>query len=386
MNKRIPLSVPYIAGNEWRYVNNCLSTSWVSTAGKYVDLFENKVAEFTQSKYAVSCINGTSALHTCLLLSGVKDGDEVIMPTISFIAPANAISYCGAKPIFMDADDNYCIDIKKTIEFIKQNTFFKNKHSFNKKTKKRISALIVVHVYGRSVQLDELITVCKSRNIKIVEDAAESFGNFYLKGKYKKKHTGTVGLFGCLSFNGNKIITTGGGGMILTNSKRLAQKAKYLTTTAKDDSVQFIHKEVGYNYRITNLQAAMGLAQLEKIKLFLKKKEHAYLSYKKYFSKNKNVQFKDLPNNATSNYWLNLVEFKNISKKNDLIKIIKYLNRNNIEARPIWYLNHLQNKFKKCQKFNIKNATKLVKRTLCLPSSVSITNSEIKKVVSIING
>lgn len=284
----IPLHAPIIKGNEFKYVNDCLKTGWVSTAGKYVNLFEEKIKKYTRAKYAIACTSGTSALHISLLLSGVDSKSEVIVPTLSFIAPINAIDYCNARPIFMDVDDDYSLDVKKTIEFIKNNTYFKNNKTINKKTNKHIKAIIVVHVYGRSVNFEELYLVCKNRKIKIVEDAAEGMGNFFLKGKFKKKHVGTLGDFGCLSFNGNKIITSGGGGMILTNNINYAKKAKYLTTQSKNDGIFFVHNEIGFNYRLTNVQAAIGLAQLEKINQYIKVKKKIYSNYLNFFSKKKN--------------------------------------------------------------------------------------------------
>lgn len=385
MSNYIPLSVPHLSGNEWKYVKDCLDTNWVSSTGKYVDLFEKKIEKYTKAKYAIACINGTSALHISLILSGISRNDEVIVPTVSFIAPINAINYCSAKPIFMDIDDNYTLDIKKTIEFLNLKTIFKNGITINKKTKRKISAIIVVHVYGRSVMLDKLSKVCKKKNISIIEDAAEGLGNFFKNGLNKNKHVGTVGKFGCLSFNGNKLITSGGGGMIMTNNKSLAKKAKYLTTTAKDDAIEFVHNEVGYNYRLTNIQAALGLAQLEKINQYLKSKKLIYLQYKKLISENKKLNFKEIPNYASSNYWLNLVEFKDISKKSTLLKKINFLKKNQIEVRPIWQLNHLQKKYKNCEKYKISNALSLINKTLCLPSSISLTKEDIKRVVSTIN-
>ena len=262
MSNYIPLSVPSIKGNEWEYVKECLDTEWVSSAGKYVDLFEQKIAEYTGSKYAIACMNGTAAIQVSLRLAGVEPGDEVIVPTLTFIAPVNAIAYNGASPIFMDADKYYNIDAEKTIEFIKNETVFKNGFTYNKKTNNKITAIIPVHVWGNACWLDELIELCNKQNIAIVEDACESLGTFYNAGKYKGKHTGTFGKLGCLSFNGNKIITAGGGGMILTDDESLSEKAKYLSTQAKDDPVRYVHDEIGYNFRLTNIQAALGVAQL----------------------------------------------------------------------------------------------------------------------------
>ena len=380
----IPLHAPVISNQESIYVKDCLKTSWVSTAGKYVELFEEEVKKFTNSKYAIACINGTSALHISLILSGVSSGDEVIVPTMSFIAPINAINYCNASPIFMDVNNEYCLDIKKTIEFIRNETYFKKNNTYNKTTKKKISALIIVHAFGRSSYFEDLAKICKLRKIKIIEDAAEGIGNIYLKGSFKGKHVGTIGQFGCLSFNGNKVITAGGGGIILTKNLKFAKKAKYLTTQAKNNQVFFVHDEVGFNYRLTNLQAALGLAQLKNIDKYLKIKKKIYLQYLKLFSNFKNLKFQIMPNFASSNYWLNIIEFKN-NKKEKLAKFINYMKSNQIEVRPIWKLNHLQKPYIKSQNYKITNAIKIVNRSICLPSSINLNNKDIKRIISKIN-
>ncbi|MBT6113361.1 MAG: aminotransferase class I/II-fold pyridoxal phosphate-dependent enzyme, partial [Candidatus Marinimicrobia bacterium] len=268
----IPLSVPYLNGNEWKYIKECLDTNWVSSAGRYVDLFEQKIAEYTGAKYAVACVNGTAALQVSLQLAGVQQGDEVIAPTLTFIAPINAIAYNGASPVFMDADDFYNIDPVKIIRFIENETKFKDGFSYNKSSGNRISAFVPVHVWGNACWLDKLVNICAERNIAIVEDASESLGTRYTRGNFKDKHTGTIGKLGCISFNGNKIITAGGGGMILTDDDELAQKARYLTTQAKDDPIKYLHHEIGYNFRLTNVQAALGVAQLEQLPSILEKK------------------------------------------------------------------------------------------------------------------
>ena len=271
----INLHEPSIGEREWKYIKRCIDTKWVSSAGKYVELFEDKIAKYTGAKYAISCVNGTSALQVSLRLSGVLPGDEVIVPSLCFIAPVNAIYYNGAKPIFMDTDIFYNINIEKTIKFIKKETkiykkSINKKTTINKKTGNIIRAIIVVHNFGNAVKLDELVDLCKEYNITLIEDAAESMGTFYKFGKYKGKHTGTIGQLGCLSFNGNKIMTTGSGGMILTNDKKIAKQAMYLTTQAKNNSLYYIHNEVGYNFRLNNIQAALGIVQLERLPYFLK--------------------------------------------------------------------------------------------------------------------
>ena len=260
----IPLSVPNLKGNELKYVSHCIKTEWISS-GKYVSTFEKKISSFLRSKFAIACTNGTSALQVSLRVLGVSHGDEVIVPTITFVSPINSVIYNNATPIFMDVDNFYNLDVKKTIEFINKETIYKKKFTYNKKTGKRISAIIPVHVWGNAVDIEKLLSLCKKRNISIVEDAAQSFGTKYIKGTLKNKFTGTIGKLGCLSFNGNKTLTAGGGGMILTNNKKLAKRARYLVNQAKDDNFKYIHKDIGYNFKLTNIHAAIGLAQLERI-------------------------------------------------------------------------------------------------------------------------
>jgi len=381
----IPLSEPNFGANEWQYIKDCLDTEWVSTAGKYVDQFENNISEYTGAEFSVACVNGTSALHVSLKLAGVMFGDEVIVPTVSFIAPINAINYNGAEPIFMDVDNFYNIDIEKTISFIENETTYKNGFSYNKKSNKRISALIPVHVYGNAVWLDELIRVCKERNISIVEDAAESLGTFYSRGKFSEKHTGTIALLGCLSFNGNKIITSGGGGMILTNDQRLAEKARYLTTQAKDDPVRFVHNEIGYNFRLTNIQAALGVAQLEQLPKFLERKRQLFHLYENGLKDIQGLTIVNVPDYSKNNYWINLIQIDSKIYGKDRNKLMQWLKENGIQTRPLWGLNHMQKPYLGNQTYKIERAIKLLNNTLCLPSSTNLTNEDISRIIEKLN-
>ena len=381
----IPLSVPSIKGNEWKYIKECLDTEWVSSAGKYVDLFEQKIAEYTGANYAIACVNGTSALHTSLIIAGVKENDEVIIPTITFIAPVNAVKYCNAHPVFMDTDNYYNIDIKKTIEFIRNETVIKNGQCFNKITLRRISALIVVHIFGNAVYIEDLIDLCSDRNIKIIEDATESLGTVYKEGRFKGKHTGTIGNMGCLSFNGNKIITTGGGGMILTNDEKCAAKAKYLTTQAKDDEIKYIHNEIGYNYRLTNIQAAMGVAQLEQLPEYIRIKKENYNYYQKQITEIRGLHLAETPAYSYNNHWMYALQIKKELFGRDKDYLMDYLKNHQVQARPLWYPNHLQKPYVNCQSYKIETAIELFNETLNLPCSVSLTHKEISYIVKIIN-
>ena len=386
MSESIPLSIPSIKGNEWEYVKECIDTEWVSSAGKYVDLFEQKIAEYTGSKYAIACMNGTAAIQVSLRLAGVEPGDEVIVPTLTFIASVNAIVYNNAKPIFMDADKYYNIDAEKTIEFIKNETVFKNGFTYNRKTDNKITAIIPVHVWGNACWLDELIELCNKQNIAIVEDACESLGTFYNAGKYKGKHTGTIGKLGCLSFNGNKIITTGGGGMILTNDESLAEKTKYLTTQAKDDPIRYVHDEIGYNFRLTNMQAALGVAQLEQLPIILKRKKEIYDFYQSTIENIEGLSLSKVPDYADNNHWLNLLQIDNKVYNEDREVLMKRLEENGIQTRPVWKLNHEQKSYEDCQYYKIEKAKKLVTNSLCLPSSSNLSNENLDKIYSVLNG
>jgi len=381
MSESIPLSTPSIKGNEWEYVKECLDTEWVSSAGKYVDLFEQKIAEYTGSKYAIACMNGTAAIQVSLRLAGVEPGDEVIVPTLIFIASVNAIAYNNAKPIFMDADKYYNIDVVKTIEFIKNETVFKNGFTYNKKTNNKITAIIPVHVWGNACWLDELIELCNKQNIAIVEDACESLGTFYKNGKYEGKHTGTIGKLGCLSFNGNKIITTGGGGMILTDDESLAEKARYLTTQAKDDPVRYIHNEIGYNFRLTNIQAALGVAQLEQLSKFLKRKKFIYKQYVDALEEIDGLGMAAVPDYANNNHWLNLIQIDSKVYGEDRETLMERLEQKGIQTRPVWILNHNQRPYRDYQNYKIEKAVELVEKSLCLPGSVNLDEDQIDKVI-----
>jgi len=406
MSDVIQLSVPSIQGNEWKYVKECLDTGWVSSTGKYVELFEKKIAEYTGAKYAIACVNGTSALHISLILAGVQPNDEVLVPTLTFIAPINAVKYCKAHPIFMDADKYYNLDIRKTIEFIRnetklvnneaaiENTLQKNKKlkitnqktpiTVNRKTGRRISAIIPIHVLGNAVWLDELDEVCKERNIKIIEDASESIGTRYIKGNFSTKHTGTIGELGCLSFNGNKIITTGGGGIILTDNEEYAKRAKYLTTQAKDDEVRYIHNEIGYNYRLTNIQAAIGVAQLERLPNYLKIKKKNYEFYKKNIDQIPGLHLSGVPEYAENNYWMYSLQVDKNTYKKDREELMSYLSSQKIQTRPVWYLNHLQKPYKDCQNYKIEKALELLDKTLNIPCSVNLKKRDIDRILEVL--
>ena len=378
----IPLSVPNISGNEWKYVKECLDTEWVSSAGKYVDKFESDIAKYTGSKYAIACVNGTSALQVSLRLVGVKAGDEVIIPTLTFIAPVNAISYNNARPIFMDVDQYYNIDVNKTIDFIKNETYFKDGFSYNKNTKNRIVAIVPVHMWGNAVAFKDLIPVCNVRNIAIVEDSSESLGTVYLENNFADKHTGTIGNIGCLSFNGNKIMTTGGGGMILTDNQKYAERAKYLITQAKDDPIRYVHHDIGYNFRLTNIQAALGVAQLENLSIFLERKREIFHKYKNVIDGIDGLKIANVPDYAVNNHWMIILKIEKEQYGKNREELMHFLDQNGIQTRPVWSPIHLQKPYLKHETFRIENATKLVGSSLCLPSSTNISSKDVETVLA----
>jgi dTDP-4-amino-4,6-dideoxygalactose transaminase len=281
----------------------------------------------------------------------------------------------------MDSDKFYNIDIEKTMEFIKNETIIKEGVSFNKRSGKKISALVPVHVWGNACWLDELIELCDERNIAIVEDASESLGTVYTDGKYKGRHAGTVGKLGCLSFNGNKIITSGGGGMILTDDETLAEKAKYLTTQAKDDPIRYVHNEIGYNFRLTNIQAAIGVAQLELLPKFLKKKKKIYEYYHQNINKINGLKIPSTPRYSLNNHWLNLLQVDEVKYGNNKEDLMRKLGERGLQTRPVWYPNHKQKPYVNCQVYKTSKVDELVKSSLCLPSSVSLRDTHLSTIL-----
>jgi len=383
-NITIPLSIPQIRGRECCYVKECLDKGWVSSVGSYVDEFEKKICEVTGAGYATACINGTAALHTALLVIGGQAGDEVIVPTVTFIAPVNAVSYIGARPVFMDCDEYYNIDVIKTLEFIEKETAFKDGATYNKKTGCRVIAVIGVHVFGNAVDIEPLLAICKERNIRIIEDAAESLGTYYSTGVLDGMHTGTVGDIGCYSFNGNKIITTGGGGMIVTNNPDYARKTGYLTTQAKDDAVRYVHNEVGYNYRMTNIQAAIGVAQLEQLAEFIANKVANYNVYKEAIDNIRGLHFAPVPPYANNNLWMYAMQIDSRQYPRGRDELMKWLDERGVQTRPLWYLNHLQRPYVDCQSYKIAKAFEMWEKTLNIPCSASIGNNDIDHVVRLL--
>jgi aminotransferase in exopolysaccharide biosynthesis len=380
MSEFIPLSVPVLGGNESAYIQEAIDSGWVSSSGPFVDRFEKALATYVGTPQAVACTNGTAALHTALLIAGVEPGDEVIVPTITFIAPINAVHYVGAHPVFMDADDYYNMDIGKTIEFIENHTRQGPKGVINVATGRRIAAVLPVHVFGNAVDLEPLLPVCRERLIPIVEDATEALGTVYSTGSLAGRHAGTIGDIGCYSFNGNKIITTGGGGMLVSPKIEHTTRARYLTTQAKDDAVRYVHHEVGFNYRLTNLQAALGVAQLERLPEFLAVKRRNYQWYQTQLAEISGLRIADTPPYANSNHWMYALQIDDRRFGVDREVIMAQFKHRGIEARPVWYPNHLQRPYVGCQSYRIELAESLHRISLNIPCSSDLQEAAMKSV------
>lgn len=361
----IPLHVPCFAGNEKKYLNECIDTTFVSSVGKFVDRFEDMMAEYAGAKRAVVCVNGTNALHMALLLVGVEQNDEVLMQPLTFIATANAVSYIGAHPVFLDVDrETLGLSPVAVKMWLEENASVKKGICYNRHTRRRIKACVPMHTFGHPVRIDEIESICGEYCIELVEDAAESLGSFY-----KGRHTGTFGKIGVMSFNGNKTITTGGGGMLLFMDEELGKFAKYITTQAKvPHRWEFVHDHIGYNYRMPNINAALGCAQMEHVEEFVENKRATALLYKNFFE-GTGIEFFTEPENCRSNYWLNVVLLKDVAIQQDFLN---YTNDHGIMTRPVWKLmNHLP-MFKKCQCGDLSNAEWLAERIVNIPSSVRI--------------
>ncbi len=362
----IPLHEPRFIGNEKKYLNDCIDSTFVSSVGKYVDTFEKEFAKKVGSKYAVATVNGTSALHISLLLSDVTSDDEVITQALTFVATCNAIEYIVAKSIFVDVDlDTMGLSPKALEEFLKENCEIINNKCINKTTNKTIKACVPMHTFGHSCKIDEIKEICERWNISLVEDAAESLGSYY-----KDKHTGTFGKLGAFSFNGNKIITSGGGGVIVTDDEELAKRAKYLTTTAKvPHKWEYVHDEIAYNYRMPNLNAALLVAQLEQLDTFVKSKRDLALQYEEFFVDDERIEFVREPKDSKSNYWLQAVVVKDVTLRDEFLD---YTNKNGIMTRPIWKLMNELEMFKGCQCGSLENSKYLEQRVVNISSSVIV--------------
>ena len=362
----VPLHAPCFIGNEKKYLAECVDTTFVSSVGQFVDRFEEKMAQYTGAARAVTCVNGTNALHLALLLVGVEQGDEVLTQALTFIATCNAIRYIDAHPVFLDVDQSTMgLSPDAMRDWLFRNAEMKDSQCFNKNTQRRIKACVPMHTFGHPARIDEIAAVCEEDHIELVEDAAESLGSLY-----KGQHTGLFGRVGVISFNGNKTITTGGGGMLLLNNEELGAQAKHLTTQAKvPHRWEFIHDRVGYNYRMPNINAALGCAQLEHLEEFVLNKRETAEKYHAFFATIDDMDYFLEPENCRSNYWLNTILLKDRQAQQDFLQ---YTNAHGIMTRPAWQLMNRLEMFKGCETDGLKHTQWLEERIVNIPSSVNL--------------
>ena len=377
--KFIPLSVPNLKGREKEYVMDALDKEWVSTGGSYINQLEENIARYLKVESAVACQSGTAALHLSLMVSNVNSGDEVIVPTLTFIAAVNPVKYIGAYPVFMDCDDSLTLDANKLEKFLEEECEYKNNELINKFSKRRIKAIVVVHVFGNGANIEKIVELAHSYGLTVIEDATEALGSYFTEGKYKGKYLGTIGDFGAFSFNGNKIITTGGGGMVVAKDQEKLQRIKYLSTQAKDDPLYYRHEAIGYNYRMTNLQAALGVAQLEQLEGFIDVKQRNYSLYSELLKDVKGVRLLDFSERIRPNYWFYslMIEDEKVSVE----EIIEKLYQKGIQTRPIWGLIHEQTPYKLDQSYEIEKASYYYKHIINIPCSSNLSSEEVKYVV-----
>ena len=377
----IPLIVPEICGNEWKYVKECLDTNWVSSVGSYVDQFEKMTAERAGTKFAIATVNGTAALHIALLLAGVQAEDEVLVSTLTFIAPANAIRYVGAWPVFIDAEPKYLqMDSACVAEFIESDCRWDGLELRNRRTGRRVKAILPVHILGHPVDLDPIMEVASKYSLQVIEDATEGLG-----ASYRGRNLGSIGHVGCFSFNGNKIITTGGGGMLVTNNAEWAARARYLTTQAKDDPIEYVHNAVGYNYRLTNLLAAMGCAQMEQLDVFVEAKRRIATSYRESLADLPGVRLPEEAEWAFSTFWMYTPLIDEKQSRIDSRQLLRKLNENKIQARPLWQPMHRSPAHDSSGSPPCPVADALHRQAISLPCSVGLSRSSQDQVVAVIS-
>jgi perosamine synthetase len=374
----IPLSVPEIRGNEWKYIKDCLDTNWVSSVGGYVNRFENMVANYVGVPHGVAAVNGTAALHVALLALGIQPDDEVMVSTLTFIAPVNAIRYVGAWPVFIDAEpETWQMDPQLVVDFLERECRWDKDKLINKNTQRRVAAILPVHILGHPVDIDPILEVTKKYNLRVLEDASEGLG-----ATYKGEKVGSLGDAACFSFNGNKLITTGGGGMVVTRDKHVAQKAKYLTTQAKDDPLEYVHNEIGYNYRLTNLLAAMGVAQMEQLDDYIKIKLRIADRYDEALADVPGVTLMPQAGWAESTKWLYTILINDEITPRDSRQVLSELEGRLVQTRPLWTPIHLSPAHKSSFIMGGAVAQRLHKQSLSLPCSVGLEEENQEKVIS----
>lgn len=375
----IPLSIPNFEGNEKKYVNEALDAGWVSTGGAFITKLEQAMAKFLQVENVAACQSGTSALHLSMVEAGIKPGDVVLVPPVTFIAAVNPVKYQFATPVFIDCDDSFCMDPIKLKDFCETQCVFENGALYYEG--KQVKALVVVHVFGNMADMEAIMDIATKYNIIVIEDATEALGSCYTEGKYAGKYAGTIGHFGCYSFNGNKIITTGGGGAVTANDSKVVDHIRFLSTQAKTDPHYYIHDEIGYNYRMTNLQAALGVAQMEELPEFIRRKQHNYELYKELFKEFELAKLMPFRRGTSSNKWFYSLNINRSMVTATMREIITTLYNKGIETRAIWGLINEQKPYAREKVYKLEKAPFYANRILNIPSSTQITENEIQYVV-----
>lgn len=381
MNKFIPLSVPNLSLDILENVKETIETGWVSTGGRFIKEFEEKIAKYVGVEKAVSCQSGTAGLHLALRVLGIEPEDEVIVPTVTFIAAVNPVRYMGAEPVFMDCDDTLNMDMDKLEEFLEKECQFLDGKVINKKTNRVIKAVIVVHVFGNPANIEKLMEIKEKYNLKVIEDATEALGSYYLESKYADRFCGTIGDIGVYSFNANKIITTGGGGMVVSNNKELLDKVAFLSVQAKTDPLYFIHDEIGYNYRMTNIQAAFGVDQIDRLEDFIETKIRNYNLFKEAIENIEGLTLLPFRPDTRANHWFYSVIVDKEKYGIDRDELLRKLNDNNIQTRPLWGLIHKQKPYLENQVYKIEKAYYYEKNLINVPCSSSLTKEDAQIVI-----
>jgi len=377
----IPLSVPVLAGNEWDYVRECLDSGWISASGEYVTRFEDAVRAFTGAPHAVACSSGTAALHVALELAGVNAGHAVIVPTMTFIASANSVRYRGGEPILLDCDAYLNIDADRLEQYLAEFWQPALRRVVDAATGREVRAIMPVHVYGNLCNMERLMDLAERYGLAVVEDATESLGSTFTAGRYAGRHAGTLGTLAALSFNGNKIVTTGGGGMILTGDAQLAARARYLTTQAKDDSLRYVHGAVGYNYRISNVLAAIGVAQMEQLPAFIRVKRRNWKRYADGLEAIPGLSLMDAPEGTDPNRWFYALVIDEDQFGMDRDALMEQLAESGVEARPLWLPIHLQPPYRGCRVVGGERAVWYCQRVLSLPCSSDLRPADVDRVL-----
>lgn len=377
----INLSVPNLSMDILDNLKECLESGWVSTGGRFIPEFETKVKNYMKTKFAAGVQSGTAGLHMSLQVLGVQRDEEVFVPTLTFIAAVNPTTYLGASPIFIDCDDSLCMDPIKLEKFCSEECDFKEGVLVNKKTNKKIRALVIVHVFGNMADMEKIMDIAKKYNLRVLEDATEALGTYYTEGRYKGKYAGTIGDIGVLSFNANKIITTGGGGMVVGDNEELVEKVRFLSSQAKKDTLYFIHDEIGYNYRMLNLQAALGTSQIDQLESFIETKIKNYEIYKEELEKIEGLEILPFVEGIRANHWFYSLKIDKEKYGIGRDELLQKLVDAGIQTRPIWGLIHQQKPYSTCQSYEIEKALYYYDRILNLPCSSNLTEKEVYQVI-----